>query len=153
MRTLLVVTLILLLGCGAQASDREELEEIVIPPEIEIPTVEHTEVALRVSVWDDTEARPLRGRTEVWLRGAGSWFPDVRYGSDVRTFPERRLGTVDTLMFYPMGRDGPEVVVPVFVTQGLCPLGCVRDMVNIEVSDAAYEVWGPVAGGRTRITR
>lgn len=96
---------------------------------------------LRVAVWSET-TRPSAGTTEVWLRGFGSWGPQLRHGADVRNYPRRPVGATDTLYFYPHGRGGPEVVVPVPITMEMCPDGCVRDAVNLEIHDDRVEVWG-----------
>lgn len=108
---------------------------------------------LRVSVFAYDSGR-VAGKTEVWLRGAGSWFPDLRYGSDARNFPGRRVGTVDTLFFYPHGRDEPEIPVPVGITPELCSAGCARGMIHLEVWDDRYEAWGiTVVDGKIVVPR
>ncbi len=96
---------------------------------------------LRVSVFNES-ASPVSGRPEVWLRGAGSWYPNLEYGGDVENFPGREEGTTDTLYFYPEGRETPEIQVPARITPDMCPDGCVRDMVHLEIWDDRYEAWG-----------
>ncbi len=103
--------------------------------------VEIQKRALRVGVWDSTE-KTATPRPEVWLRGAGSWFPDIEYGSDARNFEGHEVGTTIEIFFYPLGRDEPEIKVEVPITEDLCPQGCVRDMVSLEIYDDRFEIWG-----------
>lgn len=116
------------------------------------PPAAPTTVAVRVSVADYTESRPVY-RTEVWLRGVGSWHPDLKHGADVRMYPGRRIGGIDTLYFYPAGRDAPELRVPVALADSLCPAGCDRDAVRLEVWDDRFEVWGPPVPGFSIMVR
>ena len=100
-------------------------------------------VAMRVSVFNQGES--TNARTEVWLRGHGSWYPDLSFGGDVRNFPGQAVGSEVELFFYPLGRadqqtaDMPEIVVNVPVTASLATD---RNMVRLELWDDRFEVWG-----------
>lgn len=99
------------------------------------------QIALRVSAFNMGDGR-VSGRTEVWLRGQGSWYPDLQYDGDVTTFEGRTVGTVDSVYFYPHGRGGPVLMAPVHIGAEFCPQGCPRDMLNFEVWDDRYVAWG-----------
>lgn len=113
------------------------------------------EVALRVSVSNMTESESQAlGSPEVWLRGEGWWRPDLTYGGDVTTFEGRKLGTSDTLKFYPFGTSGPEMIVVIAVDGELCPQGCARDMVNFEIWEERFLAWGsPIDGHEIELRR
>ena len=100
-------------------------------------------VSLRIAVSDDTEHTPTPERTEVWVRGEGSWFPDITFGGDARDFSGLEIGTSETIFFYPLGRDEPEIQVLVPITSQLCPQGCARDLVMLDIYDDRFEVWAP----------
>lgn len=145
---MLIAALLLTPGCAEPAQDHAAAQ----PPRATAQAAPTTR-ALRVSVWNDTDSSP-RGKTEVWLRGARSWFPDLRFGSDVKVYRDRRVGSTDTLYFYPLGRDEPEIPVFVDVTSELCPQGCVRDMVNLEIEPDEFKAWGnPVRGAPVSVAR
>ncbi len=105
--------------------------------------------ALRVAVTDDTDG-PLGGlgKVEVWVRGHGSWYPDLRFGGDVRTFDGFTLGKHDGDFFvYPDGRDGAEVRVLLDVPADMIS-GSVRDMVMVEIHRRKVVVIGvPIPDG------
>ncbi len=146
--------LIFLFACGQAADDSSPPDEaelyrhpdtLLADPDAQSQT--GTELAqavtIRVSVFDWTEKKPIRGQTEVWLRGVGSWYPAMASGGDIREYPGRVVGAIDTLIFYPIGRESPELKVPVPITSTLCPAGCDRDVVRLEIWDDHYEAWGP----------
>lgn len=111
------------------------------------------QVAIRVSAFNWTE-QTIRGKTEVWLRGQGSWFPDLKYGGDVTTFEGRLVGSVDSLFFYPFGRNGPEMMVAIEIDSELCRQGCPRDMINFEVWPERFLAWGsPIEGHEIAMKR
>ena len=107
------------------------------------PVVAQQSVSLRVAVNDDTEQTQTPERTEVWVRGTGSWFPNLEFGGDVRNYSDLEVGTTATLFFYPLGRDEPEIQVLVPITSELCPQGCARDLVTLDIYDDRFEVWDP----------
>ena len=51
-----------------------------------------TEKLLKISIHLQTEERPPMGKTEVWVKGNGSWFPDLKDGDDMREFGKYRIG-------------------------------------------------------------
>ena len=79
------------------------------------------QTTLRVSVSDRRESDQSSVRTEIWARGSGSWFPDMRFGGDVRNFGPYMLGSTAEMVFYPLGREVPEIPVNVNITPDLCP--------------------------------
>lgn len=146
MRTLQIVAIstLLIVSSGAQEAPDTQLEQVLTAAQ---------SVSLRVSVFNMTEAT-IRGKTEVWLRGQGSWFPNLSYGGDVTTFHGRKLGAIDSLYFYPFGRGGPEMMVPIEIDSALCPQACVRDMVNFEIYSRRFLAWGsPIDGHEIELKR
>lgn len=128
-------TLMMVLLVAAVGYATEEPPERASPQQV---------IAVRVEVADRTESGQTQ-QPEVWLRGVGSWFPDIKFGGDARTFEGRRVGTTDELFWYPLGRDEPEIKVEVSITENLCSQGCVRDMVHLEIWNDRFEVWGTPA--------
>ena len=112
-------------------------------PNPEPPPAQPTTITLRVTVSDFGSSSNVQ--PEVWLRGAGSWYPDITFGSDLRNFPDQVVGSDVELFFYPLGRDVPEIVVNVPITSDLCALGCARDVIHLELWDDRFEVWGATA--------
>ena len=82
---------------------------------------DETMIDLRIGVYDDTEKRPLQSgilangkqdnRIEFWVRGLGSWYPDLHSGGDVNTLGSFPVGEQQELFIYPDGRDGKEIRV------------------------------------------
>jgi hypothetical protein len=143
---ILFAGLLAVLACTADTSDNNGVEGEAVLKDADTKT-------LRVAVYDE-RARSAGGRPEVWFRGAGSWYPDLRYGGDVRNFGGRRVGTVDTLFLYPRGRDAPELRILVEIAADLCPNGCDRDVLHIEISDNRAEAWArTLVGGPEAVFR
>lgn len=138
-----------MLAAMASCSDVPQQEEAVRQAAPAAPS----SVVLRVSVADLTESRPPTGRPEVWLRGAGSWYPNMNFGSDFRDYEARRIGATDTLFVYPQGRDSPEIRVPARISSDLCPQGCPRDMVLVEIHDGYFLVSGMPLAEEIRVDR
>jgi hypothetical protein len=102
---------------------------------------------LRVAIFDDT-ASGAPAELEVWIRGTGSWYPDLRFGGDVleKAGPFAGGRTEADLVIYPTGRSGTEISVPIEITSELIETS-VRDMVTISISDGQVTATGtPVPG-------
>lgn len=96
-------------------------------------------VTVRVVVWDDTEKKPLPGKAEIWIRGLGSWWIAKE---DMKNVADREIGAIDTIYVYPDGRSGKELKVSFKMTAEMCPQGCARDLISVEVSDTEVAVGG-----------
>lgn len=113
---------------------------------------------VRVSVWDDTESKPLPDKAELWFRGYGSWWlkPATKFGGDTKKLGDRQPGNRDSLMLYPDGRDGGrEITIPIETTTEMSRLGSARDTITISISDDEVEVVGlaiEAATGETSFT-
>ncbi len=93
-------------------------------------------------MWDDTVERPAEN-IEVWVRGYGSWYPDITFGSDVNTlgaFPVGELRDQD-FFIYPDGRDGTEIRVEFEMTADMIS-GSDMSMTTVAVSDTTVTVTG-----------
>ena len=108
------------------------------------------EIDLRVSVFDDSVDRPLEN-FEVWVRGYGSWYPDLTFGGDVNTLGAFPVGELQEQNFfiYPDGRDGTEIRVEFEMTADMIS-GSVRDTVIVDVSDTTVTVTGTAIPGITQ---
>ena len=137
----LAVSILTSVACGAPDNS--------VPADGPITQEVASAITLRVSVSDETEQIPVEGQTEIWLRGAGSWFPNLEFGGDFRDYESLAVGTTQQLYFYPLGRDEPEILIDVPVTNDLCPNGCARDTVLLSIWDDRFEVLPPEAETRT----
>jgi hypothetical protein len=108
-----------------------------------------TPVSFKIQVWDDTVSNPPGQRAEVWVRGMGSWFPDLEFGADVKSgvgpFP---VGSTQEVFVYPDGRDGAEVKVSVVVGSNLIS-DSDRDAIIVEIGDTEVRVLGAAVQGRS----
>ena len=106
----------------------------------------------RIAVFDDTNKNPLPERAEIWIRGLGSWWITKENVMDVGG---RIVGATDTMFIYPDARSGNELSVKFKMTEDMCRNGCVRDMIQVDISDAEVAVHGaPIkaANGEFRVT-
>ncbi len=97
-----------------------------------------------MTVTDDTEQRPPE--VEIWVRGQGSWYPDLTFGGDVRELGEYPVGEAGEFFVYPDGRDGAEVRVEFVMTPEMIS-GSDRAMTRVEVYDDEVLVWGEAIPG------
>lgn len=107
------------------------------------------QVLLDIVVWDDTKTRPL-GKTEVWVRGQGSWFPQLRYGGDGKALGEYPVGQRNRFFLYPDGRGGREIRV-VFRMRSAMISGSDQAQTVVSISDRQVEVTGQAIPGRTKV--
>lgn len=103
-------------------------------------------IALDIAVFDDTVRRPPGDRFEIWARGHGSWFPDVRFGGDVAVLGPFPVGQDATFAVYPDGREGREILVPFRMTGSMIS-GSDRDRTQVEIHDEEIVVRGAAIPG------
>lgn len=101
------------------------------------------EVLLEVMVSDFTEVDPPDDRMEVWVRGHGSWYPDMEYG-----VTKKGLGYFDVgephegdFYFYPDGRDGTEIMIPFEMSDDMIS-GSTMSQTQITLYDDRIEISG-----------
>lgn len=112
----------------------------VAAPSARVATPEAaTRVLLDVAVSDLTERRSPD--VEIWVRGHGSWYPDLEFGGDVTHLGSFPVGEPDEFFVYPDGRDGKEVGVP-FEMKADMISGSDRDRTHVEIHDKSVVVWG-----------
>ena len=100
---------------------------------------------MRVMVHNDMDKKVLPSKSEIWIRGIGSWWLQkaTKFGSDVKEVPIKKVGNVDYLFIYPDSRDsGKEIKVPYTLQADMCMNACVRDALVISISDLEVTVFG-----------
>lgn len=113
-------------------------------------TTEPGVVLLDIAVSDWTEQRPAGDRAEVWVRGAGSWYPDLTFGSDRRSTAPFPIGQPNDFFVYPDGRDGAEIQVTFVMTEEMIS-GAARSVTHVEIYDAQVVVWGEAIPGHEQV--
>lgn len=104
---------------------------------------------LEVVVWDDTSKNPPGDRMEVWVKGHGSWFPNVENGSDKKALGSFPVGEPNEFYLYPDGRDGAEIKIPFTMTREMIS-GSVMPQTIINIYDSKVEVVGQAIPDRTK---
>ncbi len=101
-------------------------------------------IMVRVSVWDDTQRKPVNTRAEIWFKEYGSWWfkQELEYGGTVKDLGLRPSGIPQTLFIYPDSRSGIELKVPYMMTDEMNPKGSPRDMISVYISDSEISVVG-----------
>jgi len=103
---------------------------------------------VRVQVWDDTDRKPIHEKAEIWFRGHGSWWlkPASKSGAAAMNLGRREMDVKftedDAVQFYPEGRTGPKISIPLMMTAAMNPEGSQRDTIIINIDDAEIEVIG-----------
>lgn len=101
------------------------------------------EVTLDIAVWDDTAANPPPADAEIWVRGEGSWFPDLSFGGDSRALGEYSVGEPGEFYIYPDGRGGSELRVEFVMTPDMVPIsGSAQAQTTVEIHDSEVVVIG-----------
>ncbi len=132
----LVAAAVALAACGDRGTELETR-----PSAAATPPPAATEILLEITVTDDTVRLPPGPDTEIWIRGSGSWFPDLRFGGDLKGFARFPVGEEHAFFIYPDGRDGREIRVPFQMTAGMIS-GSVRDRTHVEIYDDRVVVLG-----------
>jgi len=127
---IVIICLILSVSCRTKETQREETTNI---------NEKQIEVSLRVALTDYTENN--KPNPEVWIKGTGSWYPDIEFGGDVFIPTEPFSNENNKIYIYPDGRDGTEIIVEIFVTNELISES-VRDTIHIEIYDDSIKILG-----------
>jgi hypothetical protein len=136
-RALVVLLTAALAACASPAGERPTATRTSAAT----PAPARQTVVLDIAVFDDSVDRPLADDFEVWVRGSGSWYPDVEFGADSRTFGEYQVGEADEFYIYPDGRDATEVRVE-FTMQPDMIAGSDMARTLVEVTDSEVIVIG-----------
>ncbi len=165
--TVLLALVLLFAACGGGDSDGAELERLraenaqlgaelaASPPATATPTTTVTAalpasalVLLDVFVSDDTTSNPPGTRMEIWVRGYGSWFPNLRFGGERTQLGKFPVGETHERDFYiyPDGRDGTEIRVP-FTMKAEMISGSDKARTVVSIEDAVVRVWGEAIDG------
>ena len=121
-------------------------------PQYQAPDVSTTshprDAMVRVMVWDDTANKPLHAKAELWFRGHGSFWlkKETKFGAAAEDLGRRQVGIKfdgdDSIQFYPEGRDGQKINIPLMMTRKMNPEGSTRDSIMITISDDEIEILG-----------
>ena len=63
-------------------------------------------------------------------------------GGSIREFGPLEVDRRHVLVFTHVRRDGSAIEIPIQLTSELCPTGCDRDTLHIDVFSESVEVWG-----------
>jgi hypothetical protein len=99
-----------------------------------------TTLELKLAAMDYTENKPP-GDTELWMKGLGSWYPDLTWGGDDTIIGPYGVGTTQELFVYPDGRGGVEIKVILRLTDDMISRSD-RDIVWVEIYDGKVLAWG-----------
>jgi len=105
-----------------------------------------SEIAVRVTVWVDSKSK-LPSDGEIWFKGHGSLWITSR--DLAKILGKRPPGQTENLYIYPDGRDGKEIVVPITMTADMCPQGCPRDSIMIDITNDSVKVVGNAVKNRS----
>ena len=86
---------------------------------------------------------------EVWVKGHGSWYPDVKFGSDKRALGSFPIGEPTEFFFYPDGRNGVEIKIPFEMTNEMIS-GSTMSQTLVTLYDDKVEVVGQAIPGRSQ---
>ena len=104
-------------------------------------TVYSQDTQMRVVIYDDTEQTVITRQAELWVRGHGSWHYgrgiDYSAVQDITIRPGQRT----LIYFYPHGRNGPEIIIPVVYNRNWSS-GAAKYALDITITDDRYEVYG-----------
>lgn len=163
----ILLVAIVLAGCGS--ADTLESPDVTTEPTPELtPAISPTprpstpppspdpatpipaagDVTLEIAVWDDTSTNPPAADAEIWVRGEGSWFPDLTFGGDSRDLGDYPLGEPGEFFIYPDGRSGVEIRVEFVMTEEMLPIsGSTQAQTTVEIHDAEVVVIGMAIPG------
>lgn len=132
---------------------QQETQEATVVAE----PAEETTATVRIAVYDYTENNPLREKSEVWIRGLGSWWlwqdPGMEFGGSVKDVDRREIGREYAMFIYPDGRSGTELGVDFTITEEMCPDACARDMIVVEIFDNEVTAHGyPIEAANGTLT-
>lgn len=106
-----------------------------------------TDISLKVTVYDDTELN--EPDPEIWIEGAGSWYPNLALGRD-SLVPSAAFSAVNNKIYiYPDGRQGNEIVLEIILTNEMSPTSDM-DTIHIEIHDKVVKARGTPVGGTTK---
>lgn len=124
---------------------------------------------VRLAIFDDTVARRIAPRAEVWMRELGSvWLEracarlpsgelacaPIDLGMRPVDAPLELFIYADGRKLGPDGRESDEVRVTFKLTRDMCAAGCARDMLRLEISDKEIAVGGsPIHAMHGHFTR
>lgn len=105
---------------------------------------------LEIAVYDDTSSRPLPSTLEIWVEGAGSWFPDMTFGADAKELGSFAIGEPGEFYIYPDGRGGSEIRVAFEMTSEMIS-GSAMSQTIVAISDSDVTVTGQAIPGTEQV--
>lgn len=148
-------------GSGEDSPGAQQVDSQTSPAAIgegqQAPTIGHEEVGaetrlLEIAVSDSTDRNLPADDMEIWVRGFGSWYPDLQFGGDgpqaTAEFPAGELRTSDFYV-YPDGREGSEILVEFRMMDDMIS-GSDQARTWVEIYDTYVEVSGQAIPGGVR---
>lgn len=86
---------------------------------------------------------------EVWVRGSGSWYPDLSFAGDLlESVGPFGVGSeiAGDIFAYPFGREGAEVPITIFLNENHIS-DSTRDSLFLTIDEGIFSIVGPIVGG------
>ena len=134
-------------GCGGNGNDKEAADEPEEEKEHqkEEEQSQALEMSVKLIVWDDTESNAA-DNLEIWVKGTGSWYPDLDFGGDTKVTEPFPVYEPQELFIYPDGRDGIEIKV-IFTTTKDMISGSDRDALIVAIEDNGVIITSVIIDG------
>ena len=127
---------------GVLFSDKgvgQDINIVKTPTNSQINMIKN-EISFKLMVWDDTEQKNAKD-LEIWVKGLGSWYPNLEYGGDSNVIGPFPVEEIQKIFIYPDGRNGKEIMVE-FIPKKEMISQSDRDAIIIEISDEKVIVSG-----------
>lgn len=134
----MLLTVLLINGCG---NNNDPLNDSYLNSEEDPKDLELTliaEASIKLNVWNETQTKPATD-LELWVKGTGSWYPDLEFGADSKTVGPFPIDEPQELFIYPDGRGGPEIKIEFTLTSEMLS-GSDRDAMILIIEDAVITI-------------
>ena len=100
-------------------------------------------VKVKVIFFDDTDKKPLKQESEIWIEGLGSWWVVKKKFSSPQ-FIQGSPGQELKLAIYPDGRGEKklEILHKLKISPSMCSNGCTRDALHVSIDDSKVTLFG-----------
>jgi len=146
---MVILVIIALVIPQFKKADKEKIEISV--HEIEDSEKIEKSISFKLNVWDETISIPA-DKIEIWIKGVGSWYPDISQGADQKIIKSFPVNQPESLFIYPDGRGGNEIKV-IFIPTSDMISESDRDAIIIQVFDDQIIIISNAIEGREAIFR